>query len=341
MPPGQEFGHEEWTVGVRVWLERAGVPVLGKGRLELLEAIALKQSISAAARLLKISYRHAWLLVRATNDSAAEPLVSSTTGGKMGGGARITPYGQKVLKLFRDLQADVDQTAALHWQRLVGKEVETAIVIFAAVSLEDALPRVLREYQQRMPGDRIRAIYGASDALADQLLAGAYADVFISANKKQVDRLEEAGLIDPSSRTPLAKNRLAGIGSGTIAIRGPGGLAHPRVQRLALADPRCPLGAYSQAFLRGLKIYEELVSRIEFVDNSRAVLKAVCSGQADAGLVYASDAAQAAGSRVLFHASASSMPIVYEGALMSRGPHRAVVRDFLRFLQSSAGRIRW
>jgi molybdate transport system substrate-binding protein len=341
MSPGEDIGHEEWSIGVRIWLEKAGVPVLGKGRLELLEAIARERSISAAARALKMSYRHAWLLVQGVNESAGEPLVLSATGGARGGGATITPYGQKVLALFRKLQTEVDQDVALHWRRLVDKDVGPAIVLFAAVSLEDALPRVLRDYQLRHPEDRTRAIYGASDALADQLLAGAIADVFISANRNQVDRLQHAGLVDPSSRTLLAKNRLAGIGSGKIAIREPGGLVHPRVQRLALADPRCPLGAYSQKYLRGLKIYEALESRIEFADNSRAVLKAVCSGQADAGLVYASDAAHAAGSRLLFQASESSIPIVYEGALIKRGRPQTAAADLLRFLQSAAGRIRW
>lgn len=341
MALGEDFGREEWSVGVRIWLERAGVPVLGKGRLQLLEAIARERSISAAARALKMSYRHAWLLVQSMNESAGEPLVLSITGGAKGGGAQITPYGQEVLTLFRKLQTEVNQDVALHWRRLVDKDVGPAVVLFAAVSLEDALPRVLRECQQRNPEIRIRAIYGASDALADQLLAGAVADVFISANKNQVDRLERAGLVDPGSRRLLAKNRLAGIGSGKIAIRGPSGLAHPRVERLALADPRCPLGAYSQDYLRGLRIYEALKSRIEFVDNSRAVLQTVCSGQADAGLVYASDAAHAAGSRVLFQASESSIPIVYEGALINRGRLHAAAGDLLRFLQSSAGRIRW
>src|SRR6516165_3458846 len=64
----------DWTVGVRIWVERDGQAVLGHGRLELLEEIERSRSISAAARRMRMSYRRAWLLVRDINSAAGEPL---------------------------------------------------------------------------------------------------------------------------------------------------------------------------------------------------------------------------------------------------------------------------
>src|SRR6516162_10034484 len=83
---------DDWSVGMRVWLERRGVAVLGKGRLELLEAIDRHQSISAAARHLGMSYRHAWMLIQATNDAAGRDLVTTAAGGHHGGGATLTSF---------------------------------------------------------------------------------------------------------------------------------------------------------------------------------------------------------------------------------------------------------
>src|SRR5262249_24323432 len=79
-----------WAVGLRVWLEKSGHAVLGRGRLELLEGIARWRSIRSAARNMGMSYRHAWLLVQGINRAAGTPLVSATTGGLRGGGASLT-----------------------------------------------------------------------------------------------------------------------------------------------------------------------------------------------------------------------------------------------------------
>src|SRR5262245_23341164 len=96
-----------WALGVRVWLEHAGRAVLGPGRLELLEAVERCHSISAAARHVGMSYRRAWVLVERLNAAAGEPLVETRTGGRHGGGARLTPRGAFAVTLFRNLQGQL------------------------------------------------------------------------------------------------------------------------------------------------------------------------------------------------------------------------------------------
>ena len=73
---------------------------MGPGKAQLLEAIAATGSISESARRLRMSYRRAWLLVDTMNRCFREPVVVSATGGKRGGGARITPFGRQVLSRY-------------------------------------------------------------------------------------------------------------------------------------------------------------------------------------------------------------------------------------------------
>jgi molybdate transport system regulatory protein len=110
-PRGTDWS-DDWEVAVRVWIERRGRTILGEGLADLLIAIEQTRSISAAARLLGISYRHAWNLVQEGNTAAGEPLVSSAVGGLHGGGAQLTPRGKLSLRIFDDLRRRVRETAA-------------------------------------------------------------------------------------------------------------------------------------------------------------------------------------------------------------------------------------
>jgi molybdate transport system regulatory protein len=85
---------------------------LGPGKADLLEAIAETGSISAAGRLLKMSYRRAWLLVEELNGSFQTALVAADKGGARGGGARLTELGAKVLKHFRSMERKTQKVIA-------------------------------------------------------------------------------------------------------------------------------------------------------------------------------------------------------------------------------------
>lgn len=78
---------------------------LGPGKIALLEAIARCGSISGAAREMSMSYRRAWLLVEAMNQAFKQPMVQAAVGGKRGGGAAITPFGQDLLARYRQIEA--------------------------------------------------------------------------------------------------------------------------------------------------------------------------------------------------------------------------------------------
>ena len=91
---------EDLRINGRVWVGKEGATYLAWGRVVLLERIDKCGSISAAARSMGISYRHAWLLVEQMNKLAPTPLVVAQKGGQKGGGTTLTPDGKKALQGF-------------------------------------------------------------------------------------------------------------------------------------------------------------------------------------------------------------------------------------------------
>ncbi len=96
---------------MRVWLETDGQVILGRGRVELLEAIDQHKSILQAAGSLGMSYRRAWLLVKSINEASGAALVEAAKGGKSGGGAALTPFGKEALRRFYILDRALQATA--------------------------------------------------------------------------------------------------------------------------------------------------------------------------------------------------------------------------------------
>ena len=88
----------------RIWIDKNDAPFLGSGRIELLETIHKKGSISKAASHLNMSYKKAWTLIKSMNTQANSPLVEKEIGGKNGGGSRLTPTGKSIIKTFRKLE---------------------------------------------------------------------------------------------------------------------------------------------------------------------------------------------------------------------------------------------
>lgn len=87
-------------------------PAIGPGKARLVELIASTGSISAAARAMGMSYRRAWLLVAAMNESFREPVVVAETGGRRGGGARVTPFGMRLVERFHAMESKASAAIA-------------------------------------------------------------------------------------------------------------------------------------------------------------------------------------------------------------------------------------
>ena len=92
---------------------------MGPGKAELIERIAETGSISAAARAMGMSYRRAWQLVEALNRDFQQPVVLTAVGGQRGGGARVTPFGNEIVALFRRMEDKASAAIAGELRRFV------------------------------------------------------------------------------------------------------------------------------------------------------------------------------------------------------------------------------
>jgi molybdenum ABC transporter molybdate-binding protein len=329
----------DWRVQVRVWIHREGEAVLGEGRAQLLAAIDRENSITRAAKSLRMSYRRGWSMVQAINAAAGESLVETAAGGMKGGGARLTPRGRLALEVYEQLRQSLVGSASSALQRATRSDTraETTLHVAAAISLQEAIGQILAEFALLRPAIHVRTIFGASDELADHLLTGAPGDVFLTAEPAEVDRLDKAGLVAAKSRQVIARNGLAAIGVPSLkSIRNVRDLSSSKVKRIALADSASPLGRCSDAYLQAASYFDLLSPKVLRVDNSRAVLSAVSSKTADAGLAFSSDAARRGDWQLLFRVPLSKAAATYEAAAICRDEPPIETGQLLDFLGSSA-----
>ena len=101
--------YQRYRVRGKLWIEGPEGTYIGFGRAVLLERIRQHGSISAAARSMKMSYRHAWKLVDSMNRQGRSPLVVTSTGGKGGGGTRLTETGEQAIIAFRAAWDELDR----------------------------------------------------------------------------------------------------------------------------------------------------------------------------------------------------------------------------------------
>lgn len=216
---------------------------------------------------------------------------------------------------------------------------QTTLLISAAASLRDALRAIAPQFAQKYPQIRVNYNFGASGALQRQIEQGAPADVFISAAAKPMDALERANLLLPGSRRHLLRNRLVLIVPRTspLQLNQFEKLADPQVKRIAVGEFRTvPAGQYAQEVLQHLGILAQVQPKLVFGNNVRSVLAAVETGNADAGIVYATDAKISAKVRIGATAPKQShSPIVYPMAILQNSKPLDAAKAYAAFLQGA------
>ncbi|NJK60000.1 MAG: molybdate ABC transporter substrate-binding protein [Oscillatoriales cyanobacterium SM2_1_8] len=212
------------------------------------------------------------------------------------------------------------------------------LLVAAAASLHPVWPAVVSLCETTQPGLKIRSTLAASGALQRQIEQGAPIDVFVSAAAQPMQRLEEQGLLEPGTRQNLLTNRLVLIApkSAAVAFTSFLQLGQPAIRRLAIGEPRSvPVGQYAAEVLRNLGLWESLAAKLVYGQNVRAVLTAVATGHADAGIVYLTDAKSSPQVTVVAMAPARlHPPIVYPVAVVRGSRSLAAARKFIACLQS-------
>jgi molybdate transport system substrate-binding protein len=211
--------------------------------------------------------------------------------------------------------------------------------VYAAASLAEVLRSVEKEFAP-IRGSHLVASTGASSTLARQIVEGAPPGVFLSAGPEWADRVEEAGLAEPGSRVDLLANVLVVVVPKGAKDRPSRleDLADPRYARVALGDPAAvPAGAYAKAALEKAGVFASMGPRIVAAQDVRAALVYVERGEAQAGIVYATDASGSKGVEVAFRVSAELHPRIVYPMLLVKGSNRRA-RELHGFLRSAKAR---
>ena len=213
----------------------------------------------------------------------------------------------------------------------------TSLLISAAASLKDVLEEIKPLYQQNKPNVKISYNFGSSGALQQQIEQGAPADIFISAAKKQVDALEQKGLLVVGTRNIIAKNRLVlVVPKNSVGITSFYSLQDAKVKKIAIGEPRSvPAGQYAQQVLEKLKIWNQVKPKLVFANNVRQVLASVETGNAEAGLIYVTDAKISNKVKVVVTADEKyHSAIIYPLAVVKRTKNVDAAKEFSQFLSS-------
>ena len=217
------------------------------------------------------------------------------------------------------------------------------ITVYAAASLTDGLKEIAGNYESKT-GDKIEFNFAASSVLARQIEEGAPADILFSADEAKMDALQKRGLIEKGTRHRRLSNSLVIIvpTDSPLTIQSAADLGSPKINHLALGDPQSvPAGIYAKEYLRKLHLWDELTPKVVPMENVRAALAAVESGDAEAGIVYKTDAAISKKARVAFAVPREEGPAIsYPVALMKEAKEAKAARAFLDYLDSdAAGRV--
>ena len=211
------------------------------------------------------------------------------------------------------------------------------LTVSAAASLTEALREIATRFEASKPGVTVRMNFAASGPLLQQIVQGAPADVFVSADEETVTRGVQARVLDADSRRIFAANTLVLIRplKGAPDLAAPADLVRPEFKRIAIGKPATvPAGRYTQQALVAAGVWEALQAKLVPSDSVRQVLDYVSRGEAEAGFVYRTDAALMAAKVHVVGTVGGHVPIRYPAVVVSASPLKALAGDFVAFLSS-------
>jgi molybdate transport system substrate-binding protein len=224
----------------------------------------------------------------------------------------------------------------------------SSLIVFSAASLTEAFSQTGARFEAGHPGTKVRFNFAGSQQLAQQLAQGAPADVFASADEQQMDAAIRMGRIDPIRKQVFISNHLVVV----FPRENPAGMT--RLQdlskpglHLVLASGAVPVGAYSLEFLDRVSRQPEfgpnfkdkvIANVVSYEENVKAVLSKVQLGEADAGIVYISDAAQAMDKLGYLEIPGPLNPVAsYFIAPLKDSPNLDLAQAFIDFVLSPEG----
>jgi molybdate transport system substrate-binding protein len=232
----------------------------------------------------------------------------------------------------------------------VGQGRTMDLTVFAAASLSDAFRDIGRAFETLHPGVRVTFNFAGSQRLALQIEQGARADLFASADGRNMDRLVVAGLIDSDAPVTFARNQMVVIlpDDNPGRVEGLEDLARPGL-KLLLAGDQVPVGAYARQVLAHLSEdaalgsgFKDAVLRnlISNEENVKQVVAKIQLGEADAGIVYRSDVTPSLTGRIRMIEIPDHFNVeaAYPMAVLGTASDVDLARQFVQFVLAPEGR---
>jgi molybdate transport system substrate-binding protein len=208
------------------------------------------------------------------------------------------------------------------------------LLVFAAASLTDAFIEIGAAFEAAHPGSEVEVSFAASSALREQILEGAPADVYASANEEAMAAVVEAGMVSGEAHV-FARNgiEIAVPAGNPAGVSGLDDFAREDLL-LGLCARQVPCGIFGRRVLAAAGI-EPAIDTDE--PDVRALLTKIEAGELDAGLVYRTDVASSDGVAGIPVPSAYAVEAVYPIAVLREATDPALARGFVDFVLSGAG----
>ena len=218
-------------------------------------------------------------------------------------------------------------------------DLEGTVMLAAAASLEKSFTeQLIPMFEAQYPNVKIEGTYDSSGKLQSQIEAGADVDIFFSAALKQMQALQEEGYIDADASIDLLENKIVLI----VPKRSEEGYTSfediVNADMVAIGDPESvPAGQYGKEALENLGLWSEVENKLSLGTNVTEVLNWVAEQSADAGIVYATDAASIPEKVTVIAAApeGSVSKVIYPVAELKDTANKEAADAFMEFLQSA------
>jgi molybdate transport system substrate-binding protein len=216
----------------------------------------------------------------------------------------------------------------------------TDLVVSAAASLTNAFKDLGTAFEQQNPGVKIINNFGASDILMQQIVRGAPADVFASADQTAMDKAVAEKAVQTASRKNFAANQIVLIvpHDSKLPLHTLKDLTQADVKRVAYGNPASvPFGRYTKTALEQAGLWEAVSAKGVLAQNVRQSLDYVARGEVDAGFVFATDAAVMPDKVKVAIRIPSDTPATYPIAITANTSQTELAGKYLAYVQSPAG----
>ncbi len=214
------------------------------------------------------------------------------------------------------------------------------LVVSAAASLTNAFKTLAESFEKAHPDTKVVLNFGASDVLMQQIIKGAPADVFASADQEAMNKAEAEKVVAPATRRDFAANQIVLIvpNDSKLNISALQDLTRPDVKRIAFGNPASvPVGRYTKGALEAAGLWDAVSAKGVLAQNVRQSLDYVARGEVEAGFVFATDAAVMPDKVKVAVRVPSRTPVTYPIAVTSLTKQNTQATAFVSYVLSAEG----